>query len=72
MGNQISKFPETITFKSDKNVLVLDSVILIDKKNKTEAGIYTYTKSITKKGLQVTLKLDFINSLNENKMIVCS
>lgn len=56
-------FPDQITFKSDKNVMKLVPGTETTNSSKDRIATYKYTKSETKKGLEIPMQISYIERL---------
>lgn len=66
----ITELPKKIRFLSDGNEAEFVEICFFEKKKTTEKiGKYIYTKSVTKKGMEVTLSLEQINKILDDKLL---
>lgn len=56
-------FPKTIKITSDDNEMQLQS-------SKGNEGVYVYVKSVTKKGMPVTVSFDYLTKMIADKIFV--
>lgn len=62
-------FPDKITFKSDKNVMELVPGTIGFNNSKEKVASYKYTKSQTKKDMEITMQLSYIERLANSDLI---
>lgn len=63
------EMPTKIQFLSDDNVLTLDEDSIETSGNET-TGMYTYTKSLTKKGTTIEISLSYIKKLLGTNIVI--
>lgn len=64
----MTTFPPTIIFLSDSNEAKFQGLVP-EKKKEGKQGEYIYTKSKTKKGMTITVSLDYLNKLVDDGLL---